>query len=239
MLSRRLFVAAAPVAALAACARPSSRNPAPVVAPATEAAAPVAPIPPLPARYGAINGEPHPVPAVPEGVVPPELWRQPIANPYAQRSPGDIVVDPDNAFLYLIEPDGQALRYGVSVGRAGFAWEGDAMVQFSRDWPRWKVPESMIARQPELAPYSVNNGGMAGGPGNPLGSRALYLFQNGQDTLYRIHGGCEPRYLGQAVSSGCIRMLDQDAIDLETRVRHHAKVMVLPSFNNGNRTIMY
>ncbi|WP_300041947.1 L,D-transpeptidase [uncultured Paracoccus sp.] len=208
-------------------------------APADAITAPAVPIPPMPARYGAISGEPHPVPAVPEGVVPPELWRQEIANPYPDRNPTDIVVDPDAAFLFLILPEGRALRYGVSVGRAGFAWAGESVVQFTRSWPRWKVPDTMIARQPELAPYSVNNGGMAGGPGNPLGARALYLFQDGVDTLYRIHGGSEPEYLGKAVSSGCIRMLDQDAIDLEQRVRHHARVLVLPSFDNGNRTFIY
>ena len=87
----------------------------------------------------------------------------------------------------------------------------------------------MIARRPELEPYSVANGGMAPGPGNPLGARALYLFQNGEDTLYRIHGACEPEYLGKAVSSGCIRLLDQDAIDLHRRARHGATVRVLPS----------
>src|SRR3989338_10726694 len=87
----------------------------------------------------------------------------------------------------------------------------------------------MIARRPELAPFSVAHGGMTPGPGNPLGARALYLFQNGQDTLYRIHGACEPEYLGKPVSSGCIRLLDQDAIDLHRRASHGAIVRVLPS----------
>lgn len=230
MLTRRSFMAAASAAALAACGRSDPKPAAPPV-PTTPAQV----IPPLPARYGAVLGEPFPVPAVPEGVVRPDLWRQEVANPFPDRRPGDIVVDPDAAFLHLIEPNDRALRYGVSVGRAGFGWEGEAQVQFTRDWPRWKVPDSMIDRQPELAPYSVANGGMDPGPGNPLGARALYLFQNGKDTLYRVHGACEPQYLGQAVSSGCIRMLDQDAIDLETRVRHHARVLVLPSFSHGNR----
>ena len=87
----------------------------------------------------------------------------------------------------------------------------------------------MISRRPELKPYSVANGGMDPGPGNPLGARALYLFQNGEDTLYRIHGACEPQYLGKAVSSGCIRLLDHDVIDLHRRVRHGVTVRVLPS----------
>jgi len=87
----------------------------------------------------------------------------------------------------------------------------------------------MVMRRPELAPYTVAKGGMPGGPGNPLGARALYLFQNGEDTLYRIHGACEPQYLGKAVSSGCIRLLDQDIIDLERRARQGASVRVLPA----------
>ena len=97
----------------------------------------------------------------------------------------------------------------------------------------------MIERRPEFAPYSVANGGMPGGPGNPLGARALYLFQNKQDTLYRIHGACEPKYLGQAVSSGCIRLLDQDVIDLHDRVQDGAKVIVLASTRYGEFEALY
>jgi lipoprotein-anchoring transpeptidase ErfK/SrfK len=230
MISRRHFLAAASAASLAACA-PRPAEPLATVArhPGGGAAPAASPIPPLPARYGAVPGEPYPVPAVPEGVVPPELWRQEVENPFPDRAAGSLVVDPEAAFLYLIETPERALRYGVSVGRAGFAWDGEAVVQFRRRWPRWKAPDSMIARQPELEPYSVANGGMDPGPGNPLGARALYLFQNGEDTLYRIHGACEPQYLGQAVSSGCVRLLDQDAIDLHDRVRDGARVLVLPA----------
>ncbi len=97
----------------------------------------------------------------------------------------------------------------------------------------------MIVRKPELEPYSVANGGMDPGPGNPLGARALYLFQNGQDTLYRIHGACEPQYLGKAVSSGCIRLLDQDAIDLHRRAPHGAKVRVLPAIMPQGLAALY
>lgn len=222
---RRALLAGAGAAALAACTPPA--------APPTRAAPPAPPPPPLPDFYGAILDEPFPVPAVPRGVVPPHLWRQEVDAPFPDAAPGSLIVDPDNAFLYLIRQDGTALRYGVSVGAAGFGWQGSAVVQFTRHWPRWKAPDSMVARQPELAPYSVANGGMDPGPGNPLGARALYLFQNGQDTLYRIHGASEPEYLGQAVSSGCIRMLDQDVIHLETLVRHHAPVIVLPSGGRG------
>lgn len=218
MLTRRAFVAAAAAASLSACARPIEPS-----------APPPEPPPPMPARYGAILTEPHPVPAVPDGIVDPRHWRQEVANPFAFAAPGTIVVDPDAAYLHLITEGGRALRYGVSVGAAGFAWNGDAVMQFRRKWPVWKAPDSMIARRPEFEPYSVANGGMPGGPGNPLGARALYLFQNKQDTLYRIHGACEPKYLGRAVSSGCIRLLDQDVIDLHDRVQDGCKVIVLAS----------
>jgi lipoprotein-anchoring transpeptidase ErfK/SrfK len=193
----------------------------------------------MPARYGAILDEPHPVPAIPDGVVDPKLWRTEVDNPFPFEKPGTVVVDPDAAYLHLITANDRALRYGVSVGAAGFGWNGDAVMQFGRKWPVWKAPDSMIARRPEFEPYSVANGGMPGGPGNPLGARALYLFQNKQDTLYRIHGACEPKYLGQAVSSGCIRLLDQDVIDLYDRVPHGAKVIVLASSRHGEFEALY
>lgn len=221
-MKRRFFVTAASAAILSACARPDKQPKGVETLPSPAAQ-------PLPARYGAITDEPFPVPAVPEGVVPPNLWRQEVANPYPEEPVGTVVVDPDNAMLHLVEEDGRALRYGVGVGAAGFGWEGVARMQFKRKWPRWTPPDEMVARRPDLEPYSIANGGMDGGPGNPLGARALYLFQNGVDTLYRIHGACEPQYLGQAVSSGCIRLLDQDAIDLYERVPHGARVVVLPS----------
>ncbi len=166
---------------------------------------------------------------MPEGVVPHRLWRQEVSNPYPFDAPGTIVVDPGEGFLHLIENEGRAMRYGAGTGAAAFEWQGEARLQFCREWPRWKVPDEMIARRPELEPYSVANGGMGPGPGNPLGARALYLFQDGIDTLYRIHGACEPEYLGKAVSSGCVRLLDQDVIDLHGRVRHGAIVRVLPA----------
>lgn len=228
-MKRRLFLTAASAAVLSACAR-QAQHP--------QAAQPEAAMPLMPDRYGAIRGEPFPVPAVPQGVVRPELWRQEVANPYPDQAVGTVIVDPDRAFLHLVEDDGRALRYGVGVGAAGFSWDGDAVMQFKREWPRWTPPDEMVARRPDLEPYSIANGGMDPGPDNPLGSRALYLFQNGRDTLYRIHGACEPKYLGQAVSSGCIRLLDQDAIDLHDRVPHGARVVVLPSvWKQGARGI--
>jgi len=219
MLTRRSLALLGAAAGLSACL-PAPDQP-PEVPPPPPAA------PPLPAHYGAITTEPYLIPAVPEGVVPPELWRREVENPFPDFERGTIVVDPGAATLHLVTGADRALRYGVSVGRDGFGWSGLARLQFCRDWPHWRVPDEMIARQPELEPYSVANGGMAPGPDNPLGARALYLFQNGEDTLYRIHGGCEPEYLGQAVSSGCIRMLDQDVIHLESQAVHGARVMVM------------
>lgn len=221
MLTRRLFVAAAPALALSACIRPPEPPP---------AAPPPQPVwPPLPAFYGAVTDEPFPVPAVPEGVVDPRLWRQQVANPYPDDAPGTIVVDPAQGYLHLIESRETAMRYGAGTGAAAYQWNGTARLQFRRAWPVWKVPESMVLRRPDLAAYTVDKGGMPGGPGNPLGARALYLFQNGQDTLYRIHGACEPKYLGKPVSSGCVRLLDQDVIDLDRRATHGAAVRVLPA----------
>jgi len=137
---------------------------------------------------------------------------------------GTVVVDPDSKFLYLVLEGGYALRYGIGVGREGFGWSGTAEVARKAQWPRWTPPAEMIRRQPELEQYRK---GMEPGPGNPLGARALYLYQNGRDTLYRIHGTNEPSTIGQNVSSGCIRLLNQDVVDLFERVPVGARVVVL------------
>ena len=229
MLTRRSFTAFAAAAGLVACA-PAVVQPVARAAAPPPASSPPA-FPPLPDFYKAVTDEPFPVPAIPEGSLAPEYWRSSVANPWPGYARGTIVVDPDAAILHFIQSPTTAMRYGVSVGAAGFAWAGTARLQFKRKWPRWTVPDTMVARKPELEPYSVANGGMDPGPGNPLGARALYLFQNGVDTLYRIHGNADPRELGQAVSSGCIRMLDQDAIDLHQRAVHGAEVIVMASVN--------
>jgi lipoprotein-anchoring transpeptidase ErfK/SrfK len=137
---------------------------------------------------------------------------------------GTVVVDPDSKFLYLVMEGGYALRYGIGVGREGFGWSGTAEIARKARWPTWTPPAEMIRRQPELAQY---RNGMEPGPGNPLGARALYLYQNGRDTLYRIHGTNEPSTIGQNVSSGCIRLLNHDVIDLFERVPVGARVVVL------------
>lgn len=235
MLSRRSFVAFGGAAGLSACTGAIPETP-------SRAAPPPAPAPvypPMPDFYQAVTDEPFPVPAIPLGSVPPELWRQDVANPWPDHPRGTIIVDPDAAMLHFVESRDLATRYGVSVGAEGFAWDGTARLQFTRDWPRWKVPEVMIKRKPELEPYSVANGGMDPGPGNPLGARALYLFQNGVDTLYRIHGDAAPFELGKAASSGCIRMLNQDAIHLEKRSVHGASVIVLASIKGKGFASLY
>ena len=140
--------------------------------------------------------------------------------------PGSIVVDPDNRFLYHVLAYGSAVRYGVGVGRAGFAWAGDASVGLKRRWPRWVPPREMVDRDPRAREW-VN--GQPGGPENPLGARALYLYSGGVDTLYRIHGTNEPQSIGKAMSSGCIRMLNQDIAELYDNVIVGTPVIVRAS----------
>ena len=134
------------------------------------------------------------------------------------------VVDPDNRFLYHVLAYGSAMRYGVGVGRAGFAWTGNAQIGMKRRWPRWVPPREMVERDPRAREW-VN--GQPGGPDNPLGARALYLYAGGQDTLYRIHGTTEPLSIGKNASSGCIRMMNEEVIDLYNRVQMGTKVVVL------------
>jgi lipoprotein-anchoring transpeptidase ErfK/SrfK len=183
------------------------------------------------ALYGAVAGEPFPVPAVQLSVVNPNFLRRTVSYP-SNEPPGTIIIDPQNHYLYLVQGGGQAIRYGVGVGRQGFSWSGTANIRDKQAWPDWYPPKEMIQRQPELRRQltQLRSGlGVAGGPGNPLGARALYLWAGGKDTLYRIHGTNEPHTIGQSVSSGCIRMLNQDVIDLHQRTPVGAKVVVLQS----------
>lgn len=153
----------------------------------------------------------------------PQYKRQVVSYQTTQ-SPGTIIVDTASRHLFLIEEGGKATRYGIGVGRAGFAWKGTATIKRKVEWPRWTPPASMIARQPELAKYA---GGMDGGIKNPLGARAPYLYQGNRDTLYRLHGTDEPWSIGKAVSSGCIRLLNEDIVDLYNRVPAGTPVVVL------------
>jgi lipoprotein-anchoring transpeptidase ErfK/SrfK len=175
--------------------------------------------------YASVVDEGYEIPAIPLGKVDRRLLRQMVADPTGER-PGTIVVDTSTHYLYLVQEGGRALRYGVGLGRAGFDWSGRDVMQWKRKWPKWTPPEAMIAREPRLERYSAANGGMAPGLNNPLGARALYIFQNGEDTLYRIHGSPEWWTIGQAMSSGCVRMINQDVIDLFNRVNGKTPVVV-------------
>ena len=141
-----------------------------------------------------------------------------------QEPVGSIIVDPYSKYLYFIIGDGQAMRYGIGVGRQGFEWSGEAVIRRKAKWPRWTPPKEMVERD-ELAAKWAN--GMPGGPTNPLGARAVYLFQGNVDTLYRIHGTFQPETIGTAVSSGCIRMINADVADLYERIQIGAKVVVV------------
>ncbi|WP_201736456.1 L,D-transpeptidase [Rhizobium sp. P007] len=138
---------------------------------------------------------------------------------------GTIVVVPRDRYLYLIEGPGLARRYGIGVGKAGLAFSGAALVGRKAKWPSWRPTDNMIRRDPKK--YARYAGGLKGGPGNPLGSRALYLYRDGRDTLYRIHGTTEPWTIGKAVSNGCIRMVNDHVEDLYERVTVGAQVVVV------------
>lgn len=220
MLDRRNLLIAVCGLAVSGCVS-GTRRPEPV-------AIAVAPPPVAPAMYAAMPEERFPIPAVDVSRVDPRFWRSVVADPTGE-APGTLVVDPAAKYLYFTQADGTAVRYGIGVGRAGFAWSGRARVQYKRKWPRWTPPNAMVRRQPELEPYSIANGGMDPGLDNPLGARALYIFQDGVDTLYRLHGTPDEASIGRAVSSGCIRLINQDVIDLYERVPDGTPIHVLPA----------
>ncbi|MTI04392.1 L,D-transpeptidase [Roseibium denhamense] len=172
--------------------------------------------------YRAMPNEQFPIPAVNISKINPAYYRQQV-NFTSEEPVGTIIVDTPGRFLYLTQPDGKALRYGVGIGRAGFDWGGTARIGAKREWPKWFPPAEMRQRQPELEKYA---GGMPPGLSNPLGARALYIYEGRKDTLYRIHGTPEAWSIGQAVSSGCVRMLQQDIIDLYGRVPLQTKIVV-------------
>jgi lipoprotein-anchoring transpeptidase ErfK/SrfK len=181
--------------------------------------------------YAASSNEPFSVPALRLSDIDPVYLRKSVYYP-TEEAPGTIVIEPQRHFLYFVEGGGRAVRYGVGVGRTGFGWAGVATVHNKQEWPDWYPPKEMIQRQPEIRAKmsELQSGiGMHGGPGNPLGARALYLWQGNKDTLYRIHGTVEPWTIGKNVSSGCIRMINQDVIDLYERAPVGAKVVVLSS----------
>jgi lipoprotein-anchoring transpeptidase ErfK/SrfK len=163
--------------------------------------------------------------------VDPAFLRQSVAYE-TKEAAGTIVVDPANHFLYHVQKGGQAIRYGAGVGGEGFGWSGVAIVHDKREWPDWYPTKEILQRKPEIrsALVDLHGGlGMPGGPENPLGARALYLWQGSKDTLYRIHGTNEPWTIGQSVSAGCIRMINNDIVDLYEGTPVRTKVVVLPS----------
>jgi lipoprotein-anchoring transpeptidase ErfK/SrfK len=175
------------------------------------------------AAYLATSDNGFAVPAVPVEQVPEPYRRQVVAYETDQ-APGTIIINPAQRVLYFVTGNNRAIRYGIAVGRAGFEWSGEALVTERKPWPTWTPPEEMIARSPELAKWED---GQPGGPTNPLGARALYLTTNGVDYGYRIHGTPEWDSIGSNASSGCIRMINQDVIDLYNRVPAGAKVIVM------------
>ncbi|WP_029356345.1 L,D-transpeptidase [Bosea sp. 117] len=229
-VNRRNFLAGVSLAGvglgLAGCSRTTSTasngpSPAPITSPVYSY---------TPANYGATSDR-FPVPAVDTSKINPMFLRQEVAY-VTKEPPGTIVIDPQGKFLYYVQPGGRAIRYGVGVGKQGFAWSGTATINSKQEWPDWYPPKEMIERRPDIKPQlsQLQSGiGMHGGPGNPLGARAMYLWQDGKDTLYRIHGTVEPYSIGTNVSSGCIRMINQDAIDLYNRTPTGTRVVVLGS----------
>jgi lipoprotein-anchoring transpeptidase ErfK/SrfK len=170
-----------------------------------------------------VDDDPYPLPPFNYSKLP-EAFRPTVVAYTGRQWPVTIIVDTPARQLYLVLEGGKAMRWGCAVGRDGFRWAGLADVGRKVMWPRWTPPKEMIARNPEKAKWA---NGMPGGPENPLGARALYLFQNGNDTLFRIHGTTEPMSIGKNASSGCIRMVNQDVVELYRRVPIGSRVVVL------------
>jgi lipoprotein-anchoring transpeptidase ErfK/SrfK len=151
----------------------------------------------------------------------PQPYQRHIVDYHRHEAPGTIVIDTDNRFLYMVQTNGKAIRYGVTVGEEALGWSGVAKIGTMTEWPSWTPTKS---EQERLGPLPAV---VPGGPGNPMGARAMYLFANGKDTLFRIHGTNQPEYIGEAISSGCIRMTNEDVIDLYSRVKTGSPVVVL------------
>ncbi|QRM32697.1 L,D-transpeptidase [Microvirga sp. VF16] len=216
-LQRRQFLIGAPLA-LAGCATQQQAKRA-VLTPQAD--------PSYLSMYAAIDTEPFPVPAIDLERVKPQFLRREVAH-QTDKKPGTIVVDLAARYAYLVMENGRALRYGIGVGKQeAFNFQGEATIARKAEWPGWRPTPDMIAREPER--YGPLKDGLPGGAGNPLGPRALYLYRNNQDTYYRLHGTVEPWTIGTMVSSGCIRLLNQDIMDLYRRAPVGTKVVVLPA----------
>ncbi|MER9891470.1 L,D-transpeptidase [Mesorhizobium sp. M0119] len=228
-LNRRAFLGASALGAasvaLSACTTTDVAAPPVTAAPSDPAFGDAA------SMYAARVDEGYQLPAIPVAKVDPKFVRQIVSDPTGEK-PGTIVVDTSEHFLYLVRDGGKAIRYGVSLGKAGFGWTGSAVVQARKKWPVWTPPPEMIQRRPELAKYKD---GMPPGPHSPLGARALYLFRDGKDTMYRLHGTPEWDSIGKNASSGCVRFMNQDIIDLYSRVDGVAPVFVRPNLSAAGK----
>ncbi len=173
------------------------------------------PMPHALAQNANVGDQPGLIPDAVDEELSPELQRQMVSYRTTE-APGTIIVQTSERFLYVVQPNGRAIRYGIGVGRDGFQWQGLLRITRKQEWPDWTPPSEMIERQPYLPRF------MAGGPGNPLGARALYLG----NTVYRIHGTNQPQTIGTAVSSGCFRLVNADVVDLYDRIPVGTKVIV-------------
>ena len=244
-LTRRILLAGTSASAASALAGCMTSNPNPFVTAAVPPIGdPVSPVtssplappsgavtPPFGEIYGEVKGEPHQVPAIRLGQINPAFVRTNVSY-NTNESPGTIVIDPANHYLYHVEEGGRATRYGVGVGREGFVWAGEATIKSKQEWPDWYPPKEMVDRRPDLKRVMVelqSGQGMHGGTDNPLGARAMYLWQGNKDTYFRIHGTNEPESIGTSASSGCIRMINQDVIDLYAKTPVGTRVVVLGS----------
>ncbi len=177
------------------------------------------------AMYGPVPTEKFPIPAVDVSRIDPKYYRRTVSYDTGE-APGTIIVDPGNYYVYRVEGEGKATRYGANVGRDGFRWHGEAYVGRKGEWATWTPPKEMIKRQPEVAKWAR---GMPGGLDNPLGARTLYLYQNGRYTLYTIYASSDPDSIGNGVTSGCIGLISQDMLHLYERTPVKTKVIVLPA----------
>ena len=175
--------------------------------------------------YGPVPSERFPIPAVDVRKFDAKYFRATV--PYdSKEAPGTIIIDPGHHYVYRVEGDGNATRYGANVGRAGFLWSGEAYVGRKAEWPIWTPPREMIARQPEAGKYAR---GMPAGLDNPLGARTLYLYRDGAYTLFTIYSTSDPETIGTGITSGCTGLLTQDMLDLYSRTPVKTKVIVLPA----------
>jgi|SRR5690554_6667848 len=219
ILNRRRFLAgASSLAALAAagCTTTSTNTTPATVQP-----------PPIPESvrmmYAAMPDEQFLVPAVDLRYLKPEFFRAEVDFPLGEK-PGTVVVDTAARYLYHVKENGRATRYGVGIGRAGFDWAGRGHIAYMREWPVWTPPSEMVDRQPELEKW---RNGQPPGLDNPLGARALYIHEGNRDTIYRVHGTGQTWTIGDAVSSGCVRLLHQDVIHLASEVRPGSTIVVM------------